>query len=77
MLEKIEAQIKELAQKLESSAANHNYMIGAKAALEGLYATMKADAPAVEAVVSAINPAAGVSLDAAVNTTEAVVNAVE
>lgn len=77
MLEKIEEQISQFEKRLEQSAANHNYLLGAKSALESLYAAMKTDAPAVEAVVSAIDPAAGAALDTAVNAVEAMENVIE
>ena len=77
MLEKIEEQISQFAKRLEQSAANHNYLLGAKSALESLYATMKADAPAAEAVVAVVDPALAPAVDSAVNTVESVAAAVE
>jgi hypothetical protein len=77
MLEQIETQLKELATKLERSAANHNFLLGCKTALENLYSNLTAAAPAAEAVVAVVDPAAAPAVDAAVSTVEAVVNAVD
>lgn len=69
MLDKIESQIKELAQKLESSAAQHNYLLGMKNALETLANDLKLAAPIVEALDPALTPA--------IDTAESVANAIE
>lgn len=74
MFEQIESQMKELASRIEQSLANHNFLLGAKAALEGLYASMKADAPAVEAVIAAVAPEVAPEVDAGVAAVESVVN---
>jgi len=77
MLQSIEAKMKQLDSELERSAANHNYLIGAKAALVSLYNDLVAAAPTAEAIVATVDPAAAPEVDAAVSTVEAVAAAVE
>ena len=77
MLEQIEAKLKEVAAQLEKSAANHNFLLGCKTALESIYGTLSANAPAAEALVAIVDPAAAPAVDAAVSTVEAVVNAAD
>lgn len=69
MLEQLEAKIKDLAQKIEQSAAQHNAMIGGMAMLKDLYQEALSAAPLVEAVDPSITPV--------VNAVEEVVTAVE
>lgn len=57
MLEQLEAKMKDLAQKLESSAANHNGLLGAMHALRELYndaVKVESEVEAAEEVVSDI-----------------------
>lgn len=75
MLEQIESKLKEIADQIEKSAANHNFLLGAKAALETVYNTMKSSAPVAEQVVAAVDPAAAPIVDATVSAVEDVVAA--
>lgn len=56
MLEQLESKMKDLAQKLEQSAAAHNGMIGAMGVLKELYADAVKAAPVVEAIDPALTP---------------------
>ena len=69
MLEQIEAKIKDLAQKLEQSAANHNAMLGGMQALREIYN----DAVQVANVAEVLDPA----LAPAITAVEDVVSEVE
>ena len=69
MLETLEAKLKEIALKVEQSAAQHNYLLGMKNALESLASDLKLVAPVVEATDPALTPA--------IDTVEAVVSAAE
>jgi hypothetical protein len=77
MLEIIEAKLKEVSKQIEQVLANHNFLMGAKASLEQIYKDLQAAAPVAEAIVGAVDPAAAPAIDAAINTTESVINAVE
>lgn len=69
MLQQIEAKIKDLASKLEASAANHNGLLGAMMALRELYD----DAVKVAAIVEVVDPAS----EPAITVAESVVSEVE
>lgn len=56
MLQEIEKKVKDLAEKLEASAANHNALLGAMGILRELYNEAVAVAPIVEAVDPALKP---------------------
>lgn len=74
MIEKIEQKLKDCADRLEQSAANHNFLLGCKTALEALANDLKSAAPVAESVVAAVAPADAPAVDAAIATTEAVVS---
>jgi hypothetical protein len=65
MLQALEAKLKELGAKIEHSLANHNFLLGAKAALEQVHAEAKAVAPVAEAVLAVVDPAAVPIVEAA------------
>lgn len=56
MFEKIEAQVQDMGVRIQQSLANHNYLLGAKAALEGLLSSLKTEEPEVQAVVAEAAP---------------------
>jgi hypothetical protein len=72
MLQALEARIKDLGQKLESSAANHNALLGAMQVLRELYNEAVAVAPVIEAIDPALIPVIQ-SIEAVVSEVEAVV----
>lgn len=59
MLKQLEERAKELAQKLEESAANHNSLIGAMNEIKALYQAAQAEAAPAEALVGEVLPADG------------------
>ena len=77
MLEKIMSRMEALGKQLEQSAANHNALVGAMAELKNLYAEAVQSAPAVEAVVSVVDPTAAPVVDASISTVEGIVKSVE
>lgn len=74
MLQQLEAKIEALAKQLEQSAANHNYLLGCKAALESMAADFKAGIPVIEEVAAVVAPTEAPVIDAAVSTIEGVVS---
>ena len=56
MLQQLEDKMKEITQKLEQSAANHNFLIGSLQTVKEIYEAAMAVAPALEAVDPAITP---------------------
>ncbi len=50
MLQQLEAKLSQIIQDLEKSIANHNFLLGAKVAIDNIIAESKAAAPVVEAV---------------------------
>ena len=54
MLQQLETKIKDLAQKLEQSAANHNGLLGSMQTLRELYQEAMAAAPVIEAAIPVV-----------------------
>ena len=75
MLEVIKARIESLGKMLETSAGNHNALLGAKQELEALYKAATEIAPFVEEVVSVVDPMASPAVDATITAIEDVVSA--
>ena len=74
MLEKLEQRIKDYTAALEKSVSNHNTMLGAFNELKYIYDLFKESTPAVETIAGIVDPAQAPVIDAAINTTESVVN---
>lgn len=73
MLQQLEAKLESIVKQLEQSAANHNYLLGCKAALESAVADFKAEVPVVEEVAQVVSPDEEPAIDATLDVIEGVV----
>ena len=76
MLEILEERLKDIAQKIEASFANHNALLGAKMTLENLYKDFKAAEPVVEGIAAVVAPAEAPVIDAAITEVNTVADAI-
>lgn len=73
MLQQLEAKIEAIMKQLEQSAANHNYLLGCKAALESVVADFKIAAPIAEEVISIVAPEEAPVINAVISEVDNVV----